>query len=109
MDARYETVREGGVIVSRAVLIAVAVDSEGRRQGGPGEARRPVELTRVLADFQRPRLARVGARELRVGHTPDGPACRRQAVRCAADQKHNHFCFFGGQPTYRERASSGNT
>ena len=30
LDARYERVREGGVIVSQAVLIAVAV--EGRRQ-----------------------------------------------------------------------------
>jgi putative transposase len=32
LDARYERVREGGVIVSQAVLIAVAVDAEGRRQ-----------------------------------------------------------------------------
>src|ERR1700740_2708372 len=33
LDARYERVREGGVITSQAVLIAVAVDGEGRRQG----------------------------------------------------------------------------
>jgi putative transposase len=32
LDARYERVRETGVIVSQAVLIAVAVDLEGRRQ-----------------------------------------------------------------------------
>jgi putative transposase len=32
LDARYERVREGGVIESQAVLIAVAVDWEGRRQ-----------------------------------------------------------------------------
>jgi putative transposase len=32
LDARYEKVREGGVIVSQAVLVAVAVDTEGRRQ-----------------------------------------------------------------------------
>ena len=32
LDARYERVREDGVIRSRAVLIAVAVDGEGRRQ-----------------------------------------------------------------------------
>jgi putative transposase len=32
LDARYERVREGGVIASQAVLIAVAVDWEGRRQ-----------------------------------------------------------------------------
>lgn len=32
LDARYERVREGGVIVSRAVLIALGIDWEGRRQ-----------------------------------------------------------------------------
>jgi putative transposase len=32
MDARYERVREGGVIVSRAILIALGIDWEGRRQ-----------------------------------------------------------------------------
>jgi putative transposase len=32
LDARYEKVREAGVITSQAVLIAVAVDWEGRRQ-----------------------------------------------------------------------------
>jgi putative transposase len=32
LDARYERVREGGVICSQAVLIAVGVDAEGRRQ-----------------------------------------------------------------------------
>jgi putative transposase len=32
LDARYEKVREAGVIVSQAVLIAVAVDADGRRQ-----------------------------------------------------------------------------
>src|SRR5579875_391087 len=32
LDARYERVREGGVITSQAVFIAVAVDWEGRRQ-----------------------------------------------------------------------------
>lgn len=32
VDARYERVREAGVIASQAVLVAVAVDWEGRRQ-----------------------------------------------------------------------------
>src|SRR5579863_8646553 len=32
LDARYEKVREAGVIVSQAVLVAVAVDRDGRRQ-----------------------------------------------------------------------------
>jgi putative transposase len=31
-DARYERVREGGVIVSRAILLALGIDWEGRRQ-----------------------------------------------------------------------------
>ena len=32
LDARYEKVREAGFIVSQAVLVAVAVDEDGRRQ-----------------------------------------------------------------------------
>ena len=32
VDARYERVREGGVITSQAVLVAVGIDWEGRRQ-----------------------------------------------------------------------------
>ena len=32
LDARYERVREGGVIVSRAILLALGIDWEGRRQ-----------------------------------------------------------------------------
>ncbi len=32
LDARYERVREGGVIASQAVLIAIGIDWEGRRQ-----------------------------------------------------------------------------
>ena len=32
LDARYEKVREAGVIVSQAVLVAVGVDGDGRRQ-----------------------------------------------------------------------------
>jgi putative transposase len=32
LDARYEKVRENGVIRSRAVLVAIGIDGEGRRQ-----------------------------------------------------------------------------
>src|SRR5512143_3284436 len=32
LDARYEKVREAGVIASRAVLIAIGIDRDGRRQ-----------------------------------------------------------------------------
>jgi putative transposase len=55
---RYERAREAGVIASQAVLIAVAVDWEGRRYvigvalANPGE---PVELVRFPAGAQGPR------------------------------------------------------
>ena len=39
LDARYERVREAGVIASQAVLIAIAIDWDGRRQSLP--RRRP--------------------------------------------------------------------
>jgi putative transposase len=32
LDARYEKVREGGVVANQAVLIAVGIDWDGRRQ-----------------------------------------------------------------------------
>src|SRR6202142_2729939 len=32
LDARYEKVRDGGVVMSRAVLIAIGIDRDGRRQ-----------------------------------------------------------------------------
>ena len=32
LDARYERVRDGGVIVNRAILVALGIDWEGRRQ-----------------------------------------------------------------------------
>jgi transposase-like protein len=32
LDARYEKVRQGGIVVSQAVLIAIGIDWDGRRQ-----------------------------------------------------------------------------
>jgi transposase-like protein len=32
LDARYEKMREGGVVASQAVLIAIGIDWDGRRQ-----------------------------------------------------------------------------
>ena len=32
MDARYEKVREAGIVMSQAVLIAVGISWDGRRQ-----------------------------------------------------------------------------
>ena len=39
LDARYERVREAGVIVSQAVLIAIGIDWDGRRQSLPQRSR----------------------------------------------------------------------
>ncbi len=39
LDARYERVREAGVITSQAVLIAIGIDWDGRRQSLPRQGR----------------------------------------------------------------------
>jgi putative transposase len=66
LDARYEKVREAGIIVSQAVLVAVAVDGEGRRQvlaagGRARQPREPFELARFSLgpEEARPRRRRV--------------------------------------------------
>src|SRR4051812_50185331 len=41
LDARYERVREAGVIASQAVLIAIGTDWDGRRQVLAGEGAQP--------------------------------------------------------------------
>jgi transposase-like protein len=70
LDARYERVREAGVIASWAVLIAIGIDWDGRRQslprlyegrGAGGRARQrwePIELARFPAGAQGARSAR---------------------------------------------------
>jgi hypothetical protein len=61
LDACYEKVREGGVVMSLAVLIAIGVDWDGRDPGGRnGQPREPLILEGLP-----PRLA------------PAGPARRR--------------------------------
>ena len=53
LDARYERVREDGVIASQAVLIAVAVDGDGRRQVLAVElANRESDLTKTRASMK---------------------------------------------------------
>ena len=52
LDARYERVREAGVIASQAVLIAIGIDWDGRRQVLAVELakpREPIELAGFLA------------------------------------------------------------
>ena len=68
LDARYEKVREAGVIVSQAVLVAVAVDEDGPAPdpgGRAGQPREPIELARFSVGAQgagarRRRIRRVG-------------------------------------------------
>jgi putative transposase len=52
LDARYERVREAGVIVGQPVLIAIGIEGDGRRQSPP--RRRPgvlaVERATARAD-----------------------------------------------------------
>ena len=43
LDARYERVREGGVILSQAVLIAIGIDWDGRPPGAGGRTGQPGE------------------------------------------------------------------
>ena len=61
LDARYEKVREDGVVRDRAVLIAVGVDASGRRQVlgvRAGGGREPCELASVPGVFEGSRPVR---------------------------------------------------
>ena len=80
--ARYEKVREGGVVTSQAVLIAIGIDWDGRRQILAVEPRKPFILEGLphrLAQT-RPQRRRVGRRRRScrpaLGH-PRGPVRRR--------------------------------
>jgi transposase-like protein len=53
LDARYERVREAGVITAQAVLIAVAVDREGRRPALALKARGLYGVEVVVSDIIR--------------------------------------------------------
>jgi len=46
LDARYEKVREAGVVMSQAVLLAVGIDWDGRRRRRTGGLRRPCRSRR---------------------------------------------------------------
>lgn len=75
LDARYERVREAGVIRSRAVLIAIGIDWEGRRQVlGVELAHRESESS--WKDFLIALKAR-GLRGVHLAVTDDHPGLRR--------------------------------
>ena len=75
LDARYERVREAGVIRSRAVLIAIGIDWEGRRQVlGVELANR--ESTTSWKDFL-VLLKTRGLRGVHVAVTDDHPGLRQ--------------------------------
>ena len=59
LDARYEKVRQDGVIRSQAVQIAIGINHEGRRQisgGGAGESGKPDELEGPAPGAKKPRV-----------------------------------------------------
>ena len=80
LDARYEKVREAGVIVCQAVLVAVAVDEDGRRQILAIELAGERTTRRGRGSRRAPRLF------LRQG--PDtGPICGRRGGCCWVSER----------------------
>jgi len=78
LDARYERVREAGIIVSRAILVALGVDWEGRRQVLAVEYA-PRESQNRWKDFLL-RLKERGLHAVRLVVSDDHPGLKR-AVR----------------------------
>jgi hypothetical protein len=72
LDARYERVREAGVIRSQAVLIAIGVDWEGRR---------PFGRLRVRGARRRARQSREPLELARLPRGPQGARSRRRRAR----------------------------
>jgi putative transposase len=93
VDARYEKVRESGVIRSQAVLIAIGHQlgrssaSAGRRTGEPRE---PVELEGVLAGPEKARALRGGVRRLGRSCGPE-KAIRKVLPEAAWQRCYVHF------------------
>ena len=67
LDARYEKVREGGVVMSQAVLIAIGIDWDGRRQ--------------ILAVEMANRESRSSWKDFLIGLRKRGPQRRRVGRR----------------------------
>ena len=88
LDARYEKVREDGVIQSQAVLVAIGINWEGQRQmlgGGPRQPREPVELARVPAGAEAARPDRGRVRGVRRSRRATQGDRRDRAEVCLAD------------------------
>ena len=82
LDARYEKVRENGVIRSRAVLVAIGIDWEGRRQVlGVEMANR--ESSTSWKEFLLG-LKRRGLRGVIFAVSDDHPGLKRAIMRSAA-------------------------
>ena len=84
LDARYEKVREGGIVSSQAVLIAVGIDWDGRRQIlGVEMANRESQL--LVADVSA-RPARARALRASSWWWPTiMPACGPRSARCCRE------------------------
>jgi hypothetical protein len=92
LDARYEKVREDGVVRSRAVQVAIGIDWEGRRQvleGGVGQPGERDDLEGVFTQAQGTGVARgaIGGqrrpRRLEAGHRTSAIGGVLAAVLCA--------------------------
>lgn len=79
LDATYVTVREGGRIISRAVIVAVAVNEDGKREV-PGIATGPSEAETFWTDFLRS-LADRGLRGVKLVIADDHKGLRAAARR----------------------------
>ncbi len=79
LDATYIKVREGGRIISRAVIVAVAVNSDGKREV-LGIATGPSEAETFWTDFLRS-LADRGLRGIKLVITDDHKGLRAAARR----------------------------
>ena len=81
LDATYIKVREGGRIISRAVIIAVAVNEDGKREV-LGVATGPSEAESFWTDFLR-NLADRGLRGVKLVIADDHKVCARPRAGCS--------------------------
>jgi len=101
LDARYERVREAGVIASQAVLIAIGIDWDGRRQVLAAELANRESRSSwrdFLAGAEGARSARRRVHRRRRSRRPQGGAARGSgggrlpALLCAFPQKRARPC-----------------
>ena len=109
LDATYLKVREGGRIISRAVIIAVAVNEDGKREV-LGVATGPSEAETFWTEFLRS-LADRGLRgvKLVIGRRPQGPAklLRRRVFNATHQRCRVHWNAERARPFCPGQAAHG--